>query len=202
LFRSKGALLNRSGFTLIEALVVVVILGILAAILFPSFSRTHHGSYERRDACRSNLIPLALSFKQYIQDYDEKYPVAQNSRTLTRPHNWAGALYPYLKSAEYFRCPSDEKAKLGQSNYGYNAWLGSRPEKNIKLPAQVIVNYEVQADSYGWTQTGTSPQNVSAATRHLDGANYSFVDGHLKWLTPEKVTALPPSKSKFTFVPG
>jgi prepilin-type processing-associated H-X9-DG protein len=40
---------------------------------------------------------------------------------------------------------------------------------------------------------GASNHNVSqvpnsaAATRHLEGANYAFADGHVKWFRPEKV---------------
>lgn len=39
------------------------------------------------------------------------------------------------------------------------------------------------------------------AMRHLEGANYAFADGHVKWLKPDKIsmTNVPPTGSNFTF---
>ncbi|MFQ6098945.1 MAG: DUF1559 domain-containing protein, partial [Armatimonadota bacterium] len=59
------------GFTLIELLVVIAIIAILAAILFPVFSRAREKA--RQASCQSNLKQLALGFLMYAQDYDEKF---------------------------------------------------------------------------------------------------------------------------------
>jgi prepilin-type N-terminal cleavage/methylation domain-containing protein/prepilin-type processing-associated H-X9-DG protein len=63
-----------SGFTLIELLVVIAIIAILAAILFPVFSRARENA--RKASCQSNLKQLGLGFAQYLQDYDGGYPGA------------------------------------------------------------------------------------------------------------------------------
>jgi prepilin-type processing-associated H-X9-DG protein len=187
---------------------VIIVLGvvvILTAILFPVLSRTHHNSPENRSRtfCQSNLKQIALGFKQYIQDYNEKYPLAKNSNNgLRNGDNWIGEIMPYMKSEQIFLCPSDEEKRQGQSSYGYNAWMGEKSEGRISNLSIIILNYEVAADPNGWTRTGTAPQNVSASTRHLEGANYSFVDGHVKWLKPERAGAWPPSQGKPTFVPN
>jgi len=60
-----------SGFTLIELLVVVAIIALLAAILFPVFSRARENA--RRTTCQSNLKQLAMGMIQYAQDSDECY---------------------------------------------------------------------------------------------------------------------------------
>lgn len=60
-------------FTLIELLVVIAIISILAAILFPVFARTRENA--RRSSCQSNLKQVGLGIMQYVQDYDEKYPL-------------------------------------------------------------------------------------------------------------------------------
>jgi len=60
------------GFTLIELLVVIAIIAILAAILFPVFSRAREAA--RRSSCGSNLRQVQLAIGQYTQDYDERHP--------------------------------------------------------------------------------------------------------------------------------
>jgi prepilin-type processing-associated H-X9-DG protein len=195
--------MKRKGFTILEAAVVIGVVVILAAILYPVFMRPRECCRTTPSAnCQSNLKQIALASKQYIQDYSEKYPIARNSNHgLTKMDNWIGPLQFYIKSEQIFLCRSDKAAGKGRSSYGYNAWMSKKEEGKINDAAIVILNYEVAADPNGWTQTGTGPQNVSASTRHLDGANYSFVDGHVKWLKPGKVTALPPAQGQPTFVP-
>ncbi len=78
---------KKKGFTLIELLVVIAIIAILAAILFPVFARARENA--RRSSCQSQLKQIALGHKQYIQDYDEKFPLVfvnttQHGSTLRR----------------------------------------------------------------------------------------------------------------------
>lgn len=57
-----------AGFTLIEFLVVIAILGILAAILFPVFSGTCEKG--RHASCLSNLKQIGSAITPYAQAYD------------------------------------------------------------------------------------------------------------------------------------
>jgi len=61
-----------AGFTLIEILVVISIIALLAAILFPAVARARDNA--RHASCQSNLNPLGLVFQQCMQDYDGRYP--------------------------------------------------------------------------------------------------------------------------------
>jgi prepilin-type N-terminal cleavage/methylation domain-containing protein len=60
-------MLNRKGFTLIELLIVVVIIGILAAIAIPKFSNTKEKAYMA--AMKSDLRNLVTAEESYFADY-------------------------------------------------------------------------------------------------------------------------------------
>jgi len=57
---------NRKGFTLIELLIVVVIIGILAAIAIPKFSNTKEKAYIA--AMKSDLRNLVTAQESYFAD--------------------------------------------------------------------------------------------------------------------------------------
>ncbi len=59
-------MLNRKGFTLIELLIVVVIIGILAAIAIPKFSNTKQKAYMA--AMKSDLRNLVTIEEAYFYD--------------------------------------------------------------------------------------------------------------------------------------
>src|SRR5258707_9076849 len=69
---NRSAKRTRAGFTLIELLVVIAIIAILAAILFPVFSKVREKA--RQTTCLSNEKQLGLGITQYLQDNDEMYP--------------------------------------------------------------------------------------------------------------------------------
>src|SRR5579871_5026644 len=107
------------GFTLIELLVVIAIIAILAAILFPVFAQAR--AKARQTACLSNLKQLNLGIQMYIQDYDESFPYwtwgqsysggAAGAWGAGTPNHyesiWIDAIYPYVKNAQVYECPSD-----------------------------------------------------------------------------------------------
>ena len=59
-------MLNRKGFTLIELLIVVVIIGILAAIAIPKFSNTKEKAYIA--SMKSDLRNLVTAEESYFAD--------------------------------------------------------------------------------------------------------------------------------------
>ncbi len=103
----------RQGFTLIELLVVIAIIAILAAILFPVFGRARENA--RRASCQSNLKQIGLGVMQYVQDYDERYPLKDYPTDVSPWFGWGWAHWmtvtqPYLKSTQLFHCPSSSNA--------------------------------------------------------------------------------------------
>jgi prepilin-type processing-associated H-X9-DG protein len=96
---------------LIELLVVIAIIAILAAILFPVFAQVREKA--RQTSCTSNIKQLNLAVTQYVQDYDETFPIVEvNGSFGSYPQysgqywgSWMPEIYPYVKSAGVFRCP-------------------------------------------------------------------------------------------------
>jgi prepilin-type N-terminal cleavage/methylation domain-containing protein/prepilin-type processing-associated H-X9-DG protein len=125
--------MRRKGFTLIELLVVIAIIAILAAILFPVFARAREKA--RQTACLSNTKQIGLAFMQYVQDYDETYPHTTSWPCpvwayLPPGHPYPSNLNPYIKSMDFWLCPSRDKndtwvgAAGLPATFAYNATLG------------------------------------------------------------------------------
>ncbi len=82
-------------FTIIELLVVVAIIAILAALLFPVFDTAREKA--RQTTCLSNEKHMGLAFLQYAQDYDEFLP--QPRPVYVSPTNyttWDEVIAPYV----------------------------------------------------------------------------------------------------------
>ena len=71
---------GRQGFTLIELLIVVVIIGILAAIAIPKFSKTRERAYF--SAMKSDLKNLAAEQEIYYSDPNNNYSYANSTTDL------------------------------------------------------------------------------------------------------------------------
>ncbi|MBC7329256.1 prepilin-type N-terminal cleavage/methylation domain-containing protein [bacterium] len=99
---------QRRGFTLIELLVVIAIIAILAAILFPVFSRAREQA--RKTACLSNMKQIGMGLMMYLQDWDETFPYCTscNAPGVGSPTDHPqGKLHPYIKNAAVWDCPSE-----------------------------------------------------------------------------------------------
>src|ERR1035438_8078601 len=96
--------MRKRGFTLIELLVVIAIIAILAAILFPVFAKAREKA--RAASCLSNCKQLGLAMMQYVQDFDEAYPMVYSNLSATVRYVWGDVISPYCKNLQIFACPS------------------------------------------------------------------------------------------------
>lgn len=86
---TKNTRRTRKGFTLIELLIVVVIIGILAAIAIPKFAETKEKAYIT--AMKSDLKNMVSSAESYFSDNNTYvgYPVPTGSSGVSLTFNGA-----------------------------------------------------------------------------------------------------------------
>jgi prepilin-type N-terminal cleavage/methylation domain-containing protein/prepilin-type processing-associated H-X9-DG protein len=199
----------KRGFTLTELNVVLAILLILAWVLLPVMSRSPEGA--QRSSCQSNLKRMGLAQLQYLQDYDAQYPPITGSADGAF-YGWADSYQPYLKNLAIYQCPaevntrsgSDPRAK-GYTDYWMNARLSGIEAQDVRHRERTLIfgdgndgteltnaryaiatlpmrRYFIDSPPAHWLQRRGRP-----LYSHLEGANYAFADGHVKWLQPDMI---------------
>jgi len=84
------ACVRKSGFTLVEILIVVIILGILAAIIIPQF--TDASTDAKQSSLDSNLQTLQSQFELYKVQHNDVYPWDDGAGALDTNANIATKL--------------------------------------------------------------------------------------------------------------
>ena len=188
---------RRSGFTLVELLVVFAIMAILCALLLPALARARQKAKALQ--CLSNLKQIGVGCGLYELDNHDQLP-----ETSHQAASWIGMLAVYGLTNVYI-CPVDTN-HFRISSYDINDFLTPNPfgapqldfSKLTVIPAtsETIHLAEARGDYTGSdhlhfadTQSGgftpLSFQSQVAVTVHQERANYLFVDGHaegLGWL--------------------
>ncbi len=91
---------NKTAFTLVEILIVVLILGILAAIVIPEFTNAAEDS--KLSNLMSNLQSIRAQLELYKMHHNEVYPTNINTQLTSKTDsdgtiNPGGAYGPYLQ---------------------------------------------------------------------------------------------------------
>lgn len=183
----------RRGFTLIELLVVIAIIAILAAILFPVFAKAREKA--RQASCQNNLKQWGVALRMYCQDYDEMTPRGYTTDFTAGTH-WSESLMPYIKNTQIRLCPSDgapySNTGFGgatvKASYGYSWERSSVADGSFTAPAETAAFADDVAHYFTVNRTATPMTDGSftgtiyaARTRHNDGVNVCYFDGHVKW---------------------
>ncbi len=187
--------MKRRGFTLVEMLVVIAIIGMLMSLLMPAVGRVRESA--RRAACKSNLREIGLAMHMYAADSEESFPNAARVSPSTAtafaalPPDGASPgginqanllgfaslrmLVPaYIDNCRIFKCKSGDadyrdmrpKQTLTENSCSY--WYD--PRHKLTHSGSVVVAGDRRA------------RNSNTCKSHMGhGGNFLFVDIRVEW---------------------
>jgi len=123
------------GFTLVEILIVVVILGIMATIVIPQFS---NASYQAREnTLKDELRYLRIQIQVYRAQHRDVSPGYPNGNTSAAPTEAA-----FIDQMTKFTSEDGQVSATGSSFYKYGPYLS-------KVPANPLTGVETMVIDAG-----------------------------------------------------
>lgn len=205
--------MRHRGFTLVELLVVVAIIGMLAALLIPAVQASRAAS--RRASCCNNLRQIGVATQLFANNNHGRFPQTAHAGT---EKSWIYTLAPFVEDVEVIRiCPEDlrgaewfEQNKKATS-YVINEYITKKdlPESVLYLhkmreTSKTIVLFErsderAESDDHCHPSTWYSSTYVSHGivwehmlteidpARHQSTSNYLYADGHVATIPEQTV---------------
>ncbi len=183
---------GRSGFTLVELLVVIGIIAVLIAIVLPALGRARRQA--QQIACQSNIRQICIAAQMYAQE--QKVYVGYLGGPT--PKDRKELLYPYLKQGKnnadiavnaVWHCVSNKFPEL-QTGYGFNMNLNFRKLTKIRRWSETVAVVDSGRLDSGLPSTITHcfpPSRLTASNavrpepRHNNqSVNVGFTDGHVE----------------------
>lgn len=193
-----------TGFTLIELLVSIAIISILIAMLLPALRGGRDAAMAT--VCLSNERQHALTTNIYATDHQDQLPWTNwdggnagawdgpgwlyDARVGPLP-DWSvddGSLYPYVGTAEIWRCPADDapvdavgvrRITSYIMNGAISGYTNQEPAKLVNFDSKHAMYWELDEEGPGghWND-GSNHPDENTSIRHSGSGTVGFFDAH------------------------
>ena len=177
----KCLMTNRTGFTLVELLAVMLILSMLMGLIFPNLQRATQNA--QSIACAANLRTIGTAVQLYIQDNENSFPIIEGYPTNPIYPSDQGVggmldvLGPYDIEAKNLRCPTDmqkDRYFLSEgSSYMWNPIADGENQNAVTIYGRRVhllkslVRLSLCSDFT--SPSGVGPHNGKVNTLYADG---------------------------------
>ena len=172
---------TRLGFTLIEVLVVIFIIGVLIALLLPAVQAARETA--RRTQCVNNLRQLALATHNY-HDTNRCLPGCINSvgGTANRMASWPIMLFPYIEENNLWSIWNDPAASPGDAKAFTPVGILACPSDDLEDASAANLSYVANCGIAGLSPLGPMPGGGGQRTG--DGVFFIRYEPKSLWQSP------------------
>jgi len=154
-----------SGFTLVELLVVVVILGVLAAIAIPQFASNTEDA--KLAALDSSLAEMRNSVELYYHQHNAAYPGAKKYTDGSAATTTADADTAFVNQLTLYSAVTGKTSKTKDTTYKYGPYLKKGIPKNPFNELATIKTDITTTDISAATSSGTAAWKFYVKTGRL-----------------------------------
>jgi prepilin-type N-terminal cleavage/methylation domain-containing protein len=152
-----------SGFTLLEILVVVLIIGILIALVVPNTGRILAAAQQA--VCASHMRSIRVALDSYLQDHEQVWPQGPPPQEDGWADFWLSTLQPYEIRPDTWKCPV------------IRSWARGADDPNLALHYVPTMFDATPNIAHRWS---TQPWLIEIADAHGKGPLIAFPDGSVK----------------------